>query len=116
MVFRVGGSNPPTAPTNRTAAQSPDWHPAPTQGIRLFLVVSRFEADHALTYLFCEGAISLDRVQALVNHRRDTFRGSNVVVELAEAYFSLAQAEQRALALRTWLTNVNVIFPPLRIG
>lgn len=113
MVFRVGINNLSTTTAGRTTSHSTDWRPA--NGIRLYLIISRFEADHALTYLFCEGAARLEQVQCFVKQRGDTFHGDTVVVELSEEYFSFAQAEQRALALRTWLTNVNVVFPPIRI-
>lgn len=83
--------------------------------ITVFLIVSRFDTDHALTYLFCEGTPPVAQVQNFVDSHRDRFRGSNVVIELGERYDVLAQAKQRALGLRSWLGNVNIVFPPLRI-
>ncbi|MGF3027801.1 hypothetical protein ACQVP2_34035 [Methylobacterium aquaticum] len=113
LVFRVGGEVTPDQ-QRRMVERPVDWHPA--GDIRVFLVISRFETDHALTYLFCEGAPGAARVQNFVDQRRDRFRGNNVVIELAESYYSLPQAKQRALALRTWLGNVNVVYPPIRFA
>lgn len=90
-----------------------DWPTAET--ITVYLVVSRFPTDHALTYLFCNAATPA-RVKAFVDTQPQHFRGDNVVVELGERYTSLGQAKQRALGLRSWLSNVNIVFPPLRIG
>ncbi len=102
-----------TDANNRYVARPRDWNA--TGDIRVYLVVSRFEADHALTYLFCAHPASPEAVQRFVDARPESFRGSNVVVELAENYFSLPQAKHRAAALATWLQNVNIVFPPIRI-
>lgn len=113
VIIRIGGDGQPVETEARFVARPRDWNA--TGDIRVFLVVSRFESDHALTYLFCEGPTPPALVQRFVDARPDRFRGSNVVVELAENYFSLAQAKHRAVALRSWLQNVNVVFPPVTI-
>jgi hypothetical protein len=113
VLIRVGGDGRIAETQNRTVERPRDWNA--TGDIRIFLIVSRFESDHALTYLFCDGPTPAPAVQRFVDGRPDRFRGNNVVVELGENYFSLAQAKHRAVALRSWLQNVNIIFPPLKI-
>ncbi|MFE1601551.1 hypothetical protein [Methylobacterium sp. ID0610] len=111
MIFRVGGDGGLEPARSRSVSRPAEWQA--TGDIKIFLVVSRFESDHALTYLFCQGAQSAAQVQDFVDRHPDKFRGSNAVVELAENYFNVTQAKHRALALRTWLSNVNIIFPPV---
>jgi hypothetical protein len=112
MIFRVGGDGRLERAATRSVSRPAEWNA--TGDIKVYLIVSRFETDHALTYLFCHGAKSAEHVRDFVDRHPDQFRGSNAVVELAENYFNLAQAKHRALALRTWLSNVNVIFPPVK--
>ncbi|MFH6784835.1 MULTISPECIES: hypothetical protein [Methylobacterium] len=112
-IFRVGGDGNLERTESRSVGRPAEWNA--TGDIKVYLIVSRFESDHALTYLFCHGPRSVAHVQEFVDRHPDRFRGSNAVVELAENYFNLSQAKHRAVALRTWLGNVNVIFPPVKL-
>lgn len=68
--------------------------------VRGYLVVGRLGLGHTLHYLFLGGAVSLDRVEAMVRSQPNIFPGDVVVVDLGESYGSYALAEHRAGEMR----------------
>lgn len=87
-----------------------------TGRIRLFTLLSLFPTDHAVFYLFIDGAPSLDRVKRFVAENAEQWGYRLVVVEMGEAFTTVEAAAEKAAGLRSAFANANVVFPPLQLA
>jgi hypothetical protein len=84
--------------------------------IRLFMLLSLFPSDHAVFYLFFDGAPTVDRVQAFADLNKEAFGYRLVVVDMGQSFTTIEAADQRAQTLREAFPRANVMFPPATLA